>query len=93
MSDTSSRSGGGVGVAGLLGVLFIGLKLGHVIDWPWLWVLSPFWIPVAFAAVLLLAAGLCIGVAKGVTAALDRRSDKKEAEAYKDRVARLRSRS
>ncbi len=36
------------GFPGLLGVLFIGLKLGGVIDWPWLWVLSPLWIPVPF---------------------------------------------
>ena len=28
----------------LLSVLFIGLKLGDVIDWSWWWVLSPFWI-------------------------------------------------
>lgn len=28
----------------LLTVLFVGLKLGHVIDWPWIWVLSPLWI-------------------------------------------------
>jgi hypothetical protein len=25
----------------LLGVLFIGLKLGGLIDWPWWWVSSP----------------------------------------------------
>ena len=28
---------------GLL-IMFIYLKLGHVIEWPWVWVLSPFWI-------------------------------------------------
>ena len=27
----------------LLGLLFIGLKLTHYIDWSWWWVLSPFW--------------------------------------------------
>ena len=31
----------------LLAVLFIGLKLGGVIAWAWLWVLAPLWIPVA----------------------------------------------
>jgi len=36
-----------VGFLSLLGLLFIGLKLAHVIEWSWLWVLSPFWIPVA----------------------------------------------
>jgi hypothetical protein len=34
----------------LLTALFIGLKLGNIIDWPWVWVLSPIWIP--FAAVI-----------------------------------------
>ncbi len=27
----------------LLGVLFVGLKLGGVIDWSWWWVTLPFW--------------------------------------------------
>lgn len=40
-------SNGGIGFASLLALLFIGLKLGHVIDWPWLWVLAPIWITVA----------------------------------------------
>ena len=39
----SNSSGGGIGVVGLLGVLFVGLKLGHVIDWSWWWVTVPFW--------------------------------------------------
>ena len=33
----------------LLAVLFIGLKLTGYIAWPWLWVLSPIWIPAALA--------------------------------------------
>jgi len=47
MADNSSS--GGVGVVGLLGVLFIGLKLAKVIDWSWWWVLSPFWVGIAAA--------------------------------------------
>jgi hypothetical protein len=43
MSDT--RTGGGVGLGGLLAVVFITLKLVHHIDWSWWWVLSPLWIP------------------------------------------------
>jgi hypothetical protein len=31
----------------LLTLLFIGLKLGHVITWSWLWVVSPLWLSVA----------------------------------------------
>lgn len=57
----------------LLLVLFIGLKLGGVIAWPWLWVLSPLWIPLALAVVVLVAAFL---VALAVTAAKEVRSRK-----------------
>lgn len=37
--------GPSVSIAGLLGVAFVVLKLCHVIEWSWLWVLAPFWIP------------------------------------------------
>jgi len=44
MSDRSNAgTGGGVGVLGLLGVLFVALKLLGVITWSWWWVLLPFW--------------------------------------------------
>jgi hypothetical protein len=46
----ATASNGGIGTLGALLVLFVGLKLGHVIDWPWLWVLAPAWGP--FALVL-----------------------------------------
>jgi len=46
MSEKSAvqSSSGGIGLASLLGVTFIILKLTDVIDWSWIWVLSPFWI-------------------------------------------------
>lgn len=43
MSSQSSSNSGGIGVFGLLGVLFVGLKLANVIDWSWWWVTAPFW--------------------------------------------------
>lgn len=42
---TKNTSGGGDVFLSLLQVLFIGLKLTGYIDWPWLWVLFPTWIP------------------------------------------------
>jgi hypothetical protein len=52
----------GAGLCTMLTVLFIGLKLGGVIDWSWWWVLCPLWGPwVAVGgtlAVLFLLAGL-----------------------------------
>jgi hypothetical protein len=44
MADTNSRQVGGISFAGLLTILFIGLKLTNYIDWSWWWVLSPIWI-------------------------------------------------
>jgi hypothetical protein len=43
----SKENSGGITFIGALTLLFIGLKLGEVIEWSWLWVLSPFWIPLA----------------------------------------------
>jgi len=51
MADNSSSSGG-IGFFGLLTILFIGLKLGHVIDWSWWWVLAPLWIPITIVIVV-----------------------------------------
>ena len=34
----------GIGFAGLLTIVFIVLKLCGVINWSWVWVLSPLWI-------------------------------------------------
>ena len=53
MSDKNTSSG--VGFGGLLTILFIGLKLGGIINWSWWWVLSPIWLPIA---VLLFIAAL-----------------------------------
>ena len=43
MADKSKSSASGTGVLGLLGVLFVGLKLTGYIDWAWWWVTLPFW--------------------------------------------------
>lgn len=40
----NKSSGNGIGFGSLLGLAFIVLKLCGIINWSWLWVLSPFWI-------------------------------------------------
>lgn len=40
-------------------ILFVGLKLGGVIDWPWWLVLAPFWVPAVIS--LICGAWLLIG--------------------------------
>lgn len=46
MSDNSNSSSGGIGICGLLFVLFVGLKLTDNIDWSWWYVSAPLWAPV-----------------------------------------------
>jgi hypothetical protein len=51
-NNNDTRSGSGIL---LLFLLFLGLKLGHVIDWSWWWVTAPLWGSIALAVVLFLA--------------------------------------
>jgi hypothetical protein len=55
-NSTTSSSSGGIGVCGLLGCLFVALKLCGVINWSWWWVTAPFWGSLALVAILLLGA-------------------------------------
>lgn len=50
--------GGGIAL-GVLGVLFILLKIIGIINWPWLAVLTPIWLPIISIAVLM-AVLLCL---------------------------------
>ena len=54
MSQKSSS--GGIGVLGLLGVVFVTLKLIGIINWSWWWVTFPFWGLGAFVLIALLIA-------------------------------------
>lgn len=51
--DDNNKSRGGIGFGSALTIAFIVLKLCGVIEWSWLWVLSPIWIPVI--AVIIIA--------------------------------------
>lgn len=55
MSDTRYY---GIGFLEALTLLFVGLKLGNVITWSWLWVLAPLWIPFALIAGVILLLGI-----------------------------------
>ena len=48
---------GGI-VPALLGVAFVILKLCKVIAWPWIWVVAPFWIPLALGLIIIIIAAL-----------------------------------
>jgi hypothetical protein len=63
MSDKNSAGGSGVGLGGLLFIVFLVLKLCGVIDWSWWWVFAPLWVPSAVVALLLIAGVVLFGVA------------------------------
>lgn len=64
IKEDKGRKSGGVGFFGLLGLLFIGLKLAGLIDWEWWVVLSPLWGSFAIQFAVLFVAYLAI-YAKG----------------------------
>ncbi len=51
-SSSSGGSGGGLSFASVLQIVFIVLKLCKIIDWSWIWVLSPFWITVIIYGII-----------------------------------------
>ena len=53
-NENSSGININIGFLGVLGIVFIVLKLVGVIDWSWVWVLAPLWGGAAFVGVLLL---------------------------------------
>ena len=52
MSQRNNRSSG-VGFFGLLTIVFITLKLTGHIEWSWLWVISPLWIPLFWIVLIM----------------------------------------
>lgn len=42
-NTTSSSSSSGIGIFGMLGIVFVVLKLTGYISWSWWWVTAPFW--------------------------------------------------
>lgn len=53
MSSNETTSGG-VGFMGLLFIVFLVLKLTHVIDWSWWWVTAPLWGGIAIGMAIII---------------------------------------
>ena len=47
-----STSSSGMGVTGVLGIVFVVLKLAGVIAWSWWWVTAPYWVPILIYAMI-----------------------------------------
>ena len=51
-----------------LSLIFLILKLTHIIDWAWVWIFAPVWIPLVLATSILLIYFLVLIIAAIVTA-------------------------
>ena len=49
---------GGIGT--ILAVIFMVLKLTGNIDWSWVWVFAPIWVPLALVLVILAICGITV---------------------------------
>ena len=71
MANENAVKSGGIGVLGLLGVLFVALKLigiSPVAHWSWWWVTAPFWGGFAIVIGFLLVMAAFVGLLSGVAA-------------------------
>ena len=55
MSNNESSNSSGIGLSGILAIVFIVLKLTNVIDWSWWWVLVPILWPVYVIGITFIA--------------------------------------
>lgn len=53
MSSNRNCSSSGIGICGVLTIVFVVLKLVGVINWSWLWVLCPLWIDILLTVIVL----------------------------------------
>jgi len=52
--DKNNSTSSSIGFTGLLTIVFIVLKLCHVIEWSWLWVLAPLWISTILGLIIVI---------------------------------------
>lgn len=65
---SSSSGSGGIGLPGILFLIFLVLKLTKVIGWSWWWVTCPLWAGLAIFGIMALLALVVGGGALGLTA-------------------------
>lgn len=54
--DNKNSGGGGITFGDMLCIVFIVLKLCGVINWSWVWVLSPLWIGLILGIIIVVIA-------------------------------------
>lgn len=68
ISNTAGKStGAGLGIPGVLTLIFVVLKLVGVVNWSWLWVLSPLWISFGLSLIIAVIALIVVVASKSKT--------------------------
>ncbi len=62
MKLKKANNTGGENTLTTLLIVFVVLKLTDNINWGWWWVLTPLWIPVLIAAVIVLISSIYLGI-------------------------------
>lgn len=73
MSKESNGSGGGIGLMGVLFVVFLVLKLCGVIDWSWWLVTLPLWGPIALVLAIMAVLFVFVGLVKAVVWVIEKK--------------------
>lgn len=60
--ETTVSVNGGIGFVGLLTITLIAFKLMRVVNWSWLWVLSPMWFTIAINLLIILVPLIFCGI-------------------------------
>ena len=60
--NNNNNTNVGIGFSGLLTIAFIVLKLTNVINWSWLWILSPLWISFVLGVIIFTIAVFIINI-------------------------------
>ena len=60
--DNNSKYSLSLTPCGVLFIVFLVLKLTHVIDWSWWWITAPLWIPIAWSVCVLLVLAIATGL-------------------------------
>jgi len=63
MAAKETAASGGLGLGTVLFLIFMTLKLCHVIDWSWWWVTAPLWGGLALLLVIIVGALILLGIA------------------------------
>lgn len=67
--DTEKAGTLGTGFFSLMFLMFLGLKISGMIDWDWIWVFAPIWVPflvaVAIIGIMFLIMAISAGAKSG----------------------------